>query len=375
MPPKKAAKTSKFADKPEDTIVVYTRKERDELALSSPASKPPGYTYPPPPSLSNANAYPDPDPFADNYDDLDEDEEDEVQEVDKTGEKLPQFSWTEEMMEQLVEVLHTVFVRGGAADNSFKKSSFEEAVIHVRSVYRGPHQITWLTCKNKWADTKTKWGHWIVLSKQSGIGFNDVTELYEFSAYTWRSLIKTYPKITWHKTHVMPFREMISYILHDVQANGDHAFTLEDPTPDDKNLDPELKAHNTPVAALISKKPAYNKLKRRVREEFEDNRTPPPKKEKIKKVDLATAIAGVSHEMALARKAKETYLSKSEKAVQLLQEEYKGRLDMMAFIDGVSWLQTKANAASFLTLTDLAIRDRMLEVRLRTELLWPPPSS
>jgi hypothetical protein len=33
-------------------------------------------------------------------------------------------TWTEEMLEQLVETLYRVFKEGGAADNSFKKATF-----------------------------------------------------------------------------------------------------------------------------------------------------------------------------------------------------------------------------------------------------------
>ena len=60
------------------------------------------------------------------------------------------------MKEQLMEVLYQVFKDRGAADNSFKKSTFEKAVVKVRHVYRGPHEMTWLKCKNQWADLKAK---------------------------------------------------------------------------------------------------------------------------------------------------------------------------------------------------------------------------
>jgi|ERR1700722_15274321 hypothetical protein len=41
--------------------------------------------------------------------------------------KEDRLMWTEEMLEQLVEVLYQVFDEGGAADNSFKKPTFERA--------------------------------------------------------------------------------------------------------------------------------------------------------------------------------------------------------------------------------------------------------
>lgn len=97
-------------------------------------------------------------------------------------------------------------------------------------------RIIFAYCKNKWADTKKKWSHWVFLGKQSGIGFNTDTELYEAADYMWEALNRAHPSISWHKTHVMPFRETIGYILHDVQANGISAMSLEDPTPIDPRI-------------------------------------------------------------------------------------------------------------------------------------------
>ena len=105
--------------------------------------------------------------------------------------KEDRLMWTEEMLEQLVEVLYQVFDEGGAADNSFKKPTFERA---AGRVYKGSQEITQVKCKNKWADTKRKWAHWVFLSKQSGIGFNPDTELYEAPDYVWDSLNKSHPK-------------------------------------------------------------------------------------------------------------------------------------------------------------------------------------
>ena len=130
--------------------------------------------------------------------------------------------WTEEMVELLVVVLYKVFSEGGAADNSFKKAIFQACVLAVRKAYRGSRSqdIDWLKCKNKWADIKKKWSQWVFLSKQSGFGFNSNTKLYEAYDIVWNDLNRAHPKIIWHKTHVMPYREEVGLILHDIQANG-----------------------------------------------------------------------------------------------------------------------------------------------------------
>jgi len=267
-----------------------------------------------------------------------------------------------------VEVLYQVFDEGGAADNSFKKSTFERAAGKVRRVYKGSQEITQVKCKNKWADTKRKWAHWVFLSKQSGIGFNPDTELYEAPDYVWDSLNKSHPKIIWHKTHVMPFRDMTSYILHDVQANGRAALTLEDATPTDPRLISTAPRGSLDPPNNTSAKPPYNKSKKRIRVEAldsgEDAPAPPPKK-----VDLGVAISGLSREMELTRKAKEAHLSNQQKAIQLLETEYKTRLHMVAFIQACAFFKDEGNAVNFITLTDMDIRDRWLELELHTELL------
>src|ERR1700709_744968 len=51
-------------------------------------------------------------------------QEESETEDDKDTDRLV---WSEEMLEQLVEELYNVFIKGGGADNSFKKSTFQSA--------------------------------------------------------------------------------------------------------------------------------------------------------------------------------------------------------------------------------------------------------
>jgi hypothetical protein len=87
------------------------------------------------------------------------------------------------MMEQLVDTLHEVFEKGGAADNSFKKATFELAAENVQKAYKGAVKVTQQHCKNKWQDLKGKWAYWKVLGDQSGFGWNEESELYEAYNY------------------------------------------------------------------------------------------------------------------------------------------------------------------------------------------------
>jgi hypothetical protein len=82
--------------------------ETDELAPLSP----PRTTYPEPPSLARTGTQ--------STQPTQPDEESDSED-NKDKSKL---AWSEEMLEQLVEELYNVFIKGGRADNSFKKSTF-----------------------------------------------------------------------------------------------------------------------------------------------------------------------------------------------------------------------------------------------------------
>ena len=115
----------------------------DEVAPTSPpANTLP--TYPPLPSLLHDVDYARASPLPNNDED-DKDNEDE----DRDDKKGARMSWSLKMKEQLIKVLYQVFEDRGAADNSFKKATFEKAATRVRRVYKGPHEITWMKCKNQ----------------------------------------------------------------------------------------------------------------------------------------------------------------------------------------------------------------------------------
>ena len=80
-------------------------------------------------------------------------------------------------------------------------------------------------------------------------------------------------------------------------------------------------------------------------------------------------ISNLTAEMGRTRKAKEAFMTNQQKAVRLLETEYKERLDTMAFIQACAFLHDAGNAGTFITLTDLEFRDRYLEISLCTLLL------
>lgn len=88
-----------------------------------------------------------------------------------------------------------------------------------------------------------------------------------------------------------------------------------------------------------------------------------------KKIDLRTAISGLSKEMERARKAKEAHESNQQKAVKLLEKEYKQRLDIIAFLHTCTLFKDDGNAVTFITLTDREVRDCWLEIETKTLLL------
>jgi hypothetical protein len=54
--------------------------------------------------------------------------------------------------------------------------------------------------------------------------------------------------------------------------------------------------------------------------------------------------------------------------VELLELAYGNRLDMMEFIKGCAFFKDEKNAGIFLSITNLARRDRWLEINLHVEL-------
>jgi hypothetical protein len=104
-------------------------------------------------------------------------------------------SWSFDMIQVLIDTLEEVFQNGGAADNSFKKSTFKLAATQVCQIYTGMAVVNGEKCKNKWADFKAKWAHWKDLSEMSGFGWNEEKELYEAHDYVWDALNKSHPSI------------------------------------------------------------------------------------------------------------------------------------------------------------------------------------
>jgi hypothetical protein len=169
----------------------------------------------------------------------------------------------------------------------------------------------------------------------------------------------------------MPFREDIGFILHDVQANGQGALTLEDGMP----MGPQGAISVLPRPSVVPLKRGqtlYKKSKKRAKpEDLVDSEEDPNVSQAppLKKIDLGTAISGLSKEMERARKAKETFQTNQQKALKLLETEYKVRLDIVSFIRACSLFKDEGNAVTFTILTDVLIRDQWLELKLNTFLL------
>jgi hypothetical protein len=354
-PPKAGKRASKAADlTPSNTLInIITLGEEEAVSAPIPSLNPTltiertvESPYPLEPLISNDTK------ANDNID------------VEVKEEKLV---WSEEMMEQLVDTLYEVFEKGGAADNSFKKAIFELAAHNVGKVYKGVLKVTHQQCKNKWGDTKAKWAYWKFLGEQSGFGWNEDTELYEAYDYVWTALNAAYPGILWHKTHVMPYRETISLILHDVQANGKGALTLEEPTAIDLRLASLKPLSSLSRASSVPPKTLYNRSRKRNIMETGDDEDDVTNGSN-KKVDLGVAISSLSKEIARSRHAKETYESNQKRAIKLLEKEYKERLEIGAFLKAIVLFKDEGNAVTFLTLDDTEYRDLWLEMETNSHL-------
>jgi hypothetical protein len=288
----------------------------------------------------------------------------ELQEIDETPDKEDALVWSEEMKEALIDVLEEVFTQGGGADNSFKTATFETAATRVRRVYRGTSSITSNKCKNKWADLKAKWAHWKELSGMSGFGWNEEKELFEAYDYVWDALNKAYPRIIWHKTNVLPYRDQLSVILHNVKATGGGALSLATPTPVDPRLE-GIQSLSTPSRASSASpnpsKSSYKKSKKRVLAEIMDEGESFGSLSSNKKVDLGAALLGLTREIERARKAKENQETSQQQALKLLCKAYTKRLANRDFVRAISLFKDKGNAVTFLTLEEGEYRDLWLE--------------
>lgn len=354
MAPKRGFKTSKT---PYTAVILGP--ETDELAPSSP------------PATYDADTPPSPDPF----DTLPPVDEIASIPIEQSNERI---TWSDEMTEALIEWLYGVFKDGRAADNGFKKEAFAGAAAAVEKVCTSGASPSWDKCKNKWGDLKEKWKHWLVLSEMSGFRQNKEKEKYEAYDYVQENLNKSNPRIIWHKTHIMPHRDLLSEILHEAQATRKGAVSSNDLDGCSLPIDPRLltkdaatRSPSLSSTSTLKPKPVYNRSKKRVKAEISDDEDRGTLAPPAKKVDLRYAISGLKEEMALRGKMRKEHKSDQEKATQLLEKAYGNRLDTMVFIEACTFFEDEHKARSFLAITNVERRDRWLEINLKTELDKP----
>jgi hypothetical protein len=167
----------------------------------------------------------------------------------------------------------------------------------------------------------------------------------------------------------MPFRDSISMIIHDVQANRKASLTIE-PSTNVSTLDPRLMAIQNNSALFSTSRSSsappkvgqglYNKSRKREIIEI-TNDTDNAFQTPAKKIDLGVAITALLKEIAQSRQAKEAYKTNQQKALKLLQKEYKSRLKVRAFLKAIALFKDDGNAVTFLTLDKREYRDLWLE--------------
>ena len=111
-------------------------------------------------------------------------------------------------------------------------------------------------------------------------------------------------------------------VLHDVQANRKGALTLEEPTPIDPRITILTPLSLISQASLVPPKTSYNRSQKRNIAEIADNKNETTNSSN-KKVDLRVVITALSKEIACNQYTKEAYKSNQEKAIKLLEKEYK----------------------------------------------------
>jgi hypothetical protein len=95
----------------------------------------------------------------------------------------------------------------------------------------------------------------------------------------------------------MPYKETISLILHNVQANKKGALTLKEPTAIDPRLTSLKPSSSSSQASSVPPKTLYNRSRKRNIIETGDNKDDVTNSSN-KKVDLRVAISSLSKEIA-----------------------------------------------------------------------------
>jgi hypothetical protein len=165
----------------------------------------------------------------------------------------------------------------------------------------------------------------------------------------------------------MPYKETISLILHNVQANKKGTLTLKELTTIDPWLASLKPSSSSSRAFSVPPKTLYNRSRKRNIIETGDDKDDVTNGSN-KKVNLEVAISSLSKEIARSRHAKETYKSNQKRAIKLLEKEYKERLEIGAFLKAIVLFKNKRNAVTFLTLDDTEYKDLWLEMETNSHL-------
>jgi hypothetical protein len=176
---------------------------------------------------------------------------------------------------------------------------------------------------------------------------------------------------------------LLEEILENAQATGEAAFSLSTSIIDidtihDSNIDPQLLQIDTQCKAsapgsitstisqassrLHTPMPYKRSNKSRLRPESEDRDS--DTKRARTKPDIGLAIKGMTEELRLAREAKQALADRktfAERAIDILYQDYKNRMDSDAIITAIEVFETEHKARSFISLKADEKRDLWLE--------------
>ena len=107
------------------------------------------------------------------------------------------------------------------------------------------------------------------------------------------------------------------------------------------------------LTLLVNTVNIYNKGKKRAIEVNNNKEVGPS----TKKVDIRVVITGLTKEIVLIRKVKETFESSQRRTIRLLTKEYRERLLLIDFVTAITYFKDKGNATTFLVIDDVKIRN------------------
>lgn len=239
--------------------------------------------------------------------------------------------WTQEKAQTLADFVVAHYHASGAEEGTMKKEQWQA----LSGVIGG---MTPVQCKNKWGDMKLKYSQWKELERQPDFGWNEERKLYEAAGDVWDNMNQQWKNIVWHKTHVLQCRKQLDTVLAGSHGAG---------------VCPQRLSRERPRSPRRAEKRRASPHKR--------GRERKRAKEAAAVAFQLSRMADILEEFVKQRAMKmEMEKSKPERAVQLAESLYRGRMSAHDRIKLYELFEDESKAGVFLIIKGEKLRDHWL---------------